>query len=48
MTASPAQTTTPSFAIVGMGTEFPGAQDGQQLWRLLESGLNMVSSVKRS
>ncbi|KAI0646070.1 hypothetical protein C8Q79DRAFT_1110792 [Trametes meyenii] len=34
-----------SVAIVGMAAEFPGAQDAQSLWEVLEDGLNTVQQV---
>ncbi len=34
-----------SIAIVGMSVKFPGADDAESLWDLLENGLNTVSEV---
>ncbi|KAF9452485.1 ketoacyl-synt-domain-containing protein [Macrolepiota fuliginosa MF-IS2] len=34
-----------SIAIVGMSVHMPGARDTEELWRVLEEGINTVSSV---
>lgn len=45
---TPQNSTREPIAIVGMAVRFPGAQDANGLWNILENGLNTVSEVPKA